>query len=473
MTADSLSERMLRHSLLEPVESTLHIVRRLQENEVFRDYLRERILSVLPLLVAVIATSVTLAVATAAFVASTNGLVALLVMLTVVPIVLIGSFWVQAHAALSWLEERSLVKLLPGGGRSRGRGPVNQWLVRRVHIDLGPPPQVPWIPALVFFLLPAVVLVEVSPPIAEGLAALLLATAIIYAARDPVIPPDHARPRRERAPTEATPTRSARKSAGAGDLDFTAPPVGSLVGSGLGSRLGSRLNGAAKRARSFVAADFRRINFRIRSLGKLLLVNIPPLVEYAAFGAGLFFAVSGRRSGSGQDLVLGISLIGGALVFAGLASIVTRRMSFRFFLRARSGYAGAIALIAGMMQLVAGGLAFAAAQAMVSGTWDARLQALLTNPWPLLIPLGLLTIGAGLLLMHRPYGHFGAIGVMFYIVPKMLVGAVVFAAGIAILAGWGWKIYDAKAFLGFVHVFLDGNMHHLEKGWHTMIAWLR
>lgn len=465
MTADSLSERLLRHSLLEPAEGTLHIVRRLQENDAFRGYLRERILSVLPLVVAVVATSVTLAVGTAAFGASTNGLVALLVMLTVVPIVLIGSFWVQAHAALSWLEERSLVKLLPGGGRSRRRGPVNQWLIRRVHIDLGPLPKLPWVPALVFFLPPAIVLTQVSAPIAEGLAAFLLAAVVIYAARDPVVLPGHARPRLERAPREAASTRTARKSGAGVDLDFTEPPIG--------SRLGSRLNGTIQRARSLVAVDFRRFNFRLRSLGGLLLANVPPLVECAALGAGVYFALSGRRSGSGQDLVLGIALIGGALVFAGLASIVTRRMSFRFFLRARSGYAGGIALIAGMMQLIAGGLALAAAQALLSGTWDAKLQALLTNPWPLLIPLGLLLIGAGLLLMHRPYGHFGAAGVIFYIVPKMLVGAVVFGAGIAILASWGWKIYDAKAFLSFVHLVLHGTMPHLEKGWHTMIAWLR
>lgn len=465
MTSDSLSERMLRQSLLEPVESTLQIVRRLQANNAFRSYLRERIPSVLPLVAAVVATSVTLAVGTAAFGASTNGLVALLVMLTIVPIVLIGSFWVQAHAALSWLEERSLVKLLPGGGRSRRRGPVNQWLVRRAHIDLGPLPKLPWIPALVFFLPPAIVLTQVSAPVAEGLAVFLLAAVVIYAARDPVTLPGHARPPRERAPTEAGPPRTVRKHGGAVDLDFTEPPAG--------PRLGARLNGTIQRARSVVAMDFRRFNFRLRSFGKLLLVNVPPLVEYAVLGAGAYFAVSGHRSGTGQELALGITLIGGALLFAGLASILTRRMSFRFFFRARSGYAGAIALIAGTMQLVAAGVTLAAAQALAGGTWDAKLQALLTNPWPLLIPLGLLTLGAGLLLMHRPYGHFGAAGVMFYVVPKMLAGAVVFGAGIAILAGWAWTIYDAKAFASFVRPVLGGNLHHLEKGWHAVIAWLR
>jgi len=469
---------MVWRSLLDPVDGTFRIVRRLQENETFRSYLDERKLSALPLVVGAILTSATFAVATAAFVAGTNGAIALLVMLTVVPMVLIGSLWVQAHALLSWLEERSLVKHLPGG-RSRNRGPVNQWLVRRFRIDMGPPPQVPWIPALVFFLLPAAVLAQVSAPIAEGLAAVLLAAAITYAARDPVIPAGHARGRREPAPMAAATTRMAsnpretddldfaalartvRNSKEAADLDFTSP------------KLQSRLDGAIGRVRSLTASSLRRISYRLRSLGKLLLVNIPPLAEYAALGAGIFFAASSRQSGSGQDLVLGISFIGAALLFAGVASIVTRRMSFRFFRRAHSGYAGAPALITGMMQVVAGGLALAAALAHANQTWDANLQALVTNPWPLLTPLGLLLIGAGLLLMYRPHRRIGPVGILLYVVPKALAGAVVFGTGIAILAGWAWKIYDPNAFLGFVQLYLDGNMHHLERGWHAVIVWLR
>jgi len=253
----------------------------------------------------------------------------------------------------------------------------------------------------------------------------------------------------------------ARSSVEAEDLDFTTPPVG------------SRLKGATDRVRSFTAPSFQRFRFRLRSLGKLLLLNVPTMVEYAALGAGIFLAVSGRQSGSGQKLVLGISLVAAALLFAGVASIVTRRVSFRFFGRAGSGYAGAVAIISGMMLVVAGGLAVAAAEALVTGTWDAKLQVLLTNPWPLLIPLGLLLIGAGLLLMHRPYGHFGSLGIMLYIVPKALTGALVLVVGTAVLASWAWKVFDAKAFLSFAQLFLDGNMHYLEKGWYTVIAWLR
>ena len=137
--------------------------------------------------------------------------------------------------------------------------------------------------------------------------------------------------------------RMARNSAETEDLDFTARPVG------------SRLNGAAYRVRSVSAPSFQRFRFRLRSLGKLLLLNVRALVEYAALGTGICLAVAARQSGSGRDLVLGISLVGTALLFAGVASIVTRRVSFRFYGGAGSGYAGAIALISGMTLLVAGG----------------------------------------------------------------------------------------------------------------------
>ena len=230
---------------------------------------------------------------------------------------------------------------------------------------------------------------------------------------------------------------------------------------------------ATEQVRSTMAAASRRASFRLRSFGKLLLVNVPPLVEYVTLGAGAYLAASGRQSGSGRELALGVALVGAALLFAGLASIVTRRMSFRFFRRAASGYAGAIALIWGAMQVIAGGLALAAAYALANGTWGASLDGLVTNPWPLLIPVGLLAICAGLLLMHRPYGHFNPLGVLLYVLPKALTGAVVFAAGVAILGGWGWKIYDAKAFLSFVHASLGGNLHYIENGWSTVIAWLR
>src|SRR5207245_11156024 len=93
------------------------------------------------------------------------------------------------------------------------RGPIGQWLVRRYRIDMGPPPQVPWIPALVFFLVPAAMLAQVAAPLAAGLAAFQIVAAIFYASSDPVHVIDHSPARRwveAPKPFAAAPLREVR-----------------------------------------------------------------------------------------------------------------------------------------------------------------------------------------------------------------------------------------------------------------------
>jgi hypothetical protein len=208
-------------------------------------------------------------------------------------------------------------------------------------------------------------------------------------------------------------------------------------------------------------------------LVELCLLNLLPFVEYCVLVAGIFTIVQGRRSAVEQDVALGMLLVGVALLVAGLASIVTKRMSFRFHRSARTSYAGATALITGMMQVIVGSLAVATAYALATHVWQAQLDALLTNPWPLLIPLGLLLIGAGLLLVRRSSSYVGPIGTVLFIVPKTLSGLAVLGAGAAILVGWGWKIYDAQAFLSFVHLIPDEYMTLLANWWSAAITLLR
>src|SRR5262245_48826258 len=148
-------------------------------------------------------------------------------------------------------------------------------------------------------------------------------------------------------------------------------------------------------------------------------------------------------------------------------------MSFRFCGRARSSYAGATAVITGMMQLIVGGLAVATAHALKNHVWQARLDALLTNPWPLLIPLGLLLIGSGLLLVRRSSSYVGPLGTVLFILPKTLTGVAVLGAGAAILVGWGLNTYDPQAFLSFGHLFPDEHMSLLANWWSAAIAFLR
>jgi hypothetical protein len=459
MTENPLQLRILRYALLDPIDDARDILRRLQNNEAFQHYLRKRTLRALPLVVGIVLTSLASSAAAVFFFLRAGTLLALAATIVVAPIVLIASFSVQAYVLLSWLEGRSLAKLQEHR-RPRYRGPIGQWLVRSYRIDMGPRPQVPWIPALVFFLLPAAMLAQVAAPFAAGLAAFQIVAAIIYARRDPVSGVDHSPARGGvDAPQSfaAAPLRKVRVPKQAGDLDFASP----AARSGTGSR--------TRRLRSFMQSGFRFL----RLLVELCLLNLLPFVEYCALVAGIVAVAEGRRSAAEQDVALGMLLVGAALLLAGLASIVTKRMSFRFYGSARTSYAGATALITGMMQVIVGGLAVATAYALATHVWQAKLDALLTNPWPLLIPLGLLLIGAGLLLVRRSSSYVGPLGTVLFILPKTLTGVAALGAGAAILAGWAWKIYDPQAFLSFVRLFPDEDMNLLANWWSAAIALLR
>jgi len=444
MTEGSLQSRILRYALLDPFDDARDILRRLQSNEAFRHYLRKRTLRALPLVAGIVLTSLAFSAAAMFFFLRAGPLLAFAAMVLVAPIVLIASFSVQAYVLLSWLEGRSLAKLQEHR-RPRHRGPIGQWLVRSYRIDMGPLPQVPWIPALVFFLLPAVMLAKVAALFAAGLAAFQIAAAIFYARRDPVSG-DH------------SPARGGvvvpRQ---AGDLDFAS----SAARSGTASR--------TRRLRSIVQSGLRSLRFLV----ELCLLNLLPFVEYCVLVAGILAIVQGRRSAAEQDVALGILLVGLALLLAGLASIVTKRMGFRFYRSARTSHAAATALITGMMQVIMGGLAVAAAYALANHVWQANLDVLLTNPWPLLIPLGLLLMGAGLLLARRSSSYVGPLGTVLFILPKTLIGVAALSAGAAILVGWAWKTYDTQAFLGFVRQFPDEYTNLLANWWSAAIALLR
>src|SRR5882672_9686106 len=459
MTENLLRLRILRYALLDPFDDARDILRRLQNNEAFRHYLRKRTLRALPLVVGIVLTSLASSAGAAFFFLRANTLLGLAATIVVAPIVLIASFSVQAYALLSWLEGRSLAKLQEHR-RPRHRGPIGQWLARSYRIDMGPLPRVPWIPALVFFLLPAAILAQVAAPVAAALAAFQIVAAVIYARRDPVSRVDHSPVRGEvEAPKSfaAAPVRDVRVPKQASDLDFASP----AARSGTGSR--------TRRLRSFVQSGFRSVRFLVG----LCLLNLLPFVEYCALIAGIFTVAEGRRSAAERDIALGMLLVGAAFLLAGLASIVTKRMSFRFYGSARTSYAGGTAFIAGMMQVIVGGLAVASAYALATHVWQAKLDALLANPWPLLIPLGLLLICAGLLLVRRSSSYVGPLGTVLFILPKTLIGVAALGAGIAILVGWAWKIYDLQAFLSFVRLFPDEDMNLLANWWSAAIALLR
>lgn len=432
----SLQHRILRIALLDPISDALALLRRLQSNEMFQRYLRERSLYAVPLVAGAAISGLALAWGAMAFIGHAGTFLAVLTAMVSALCVLVGSVLVQAYVLLSWLEGRSLAKLQEHR-RARDRGPLARWIAQRLRIDPGPPPRVPWIPALVLFVLPAAMLVSVAPAIAAGLAVYQLVAAIIYARRDAVSGAIH---------SAVPPLPKIEVSEGAADLDLDFASSAGLSGGGLTRGIRSIAESARRTIRSAGRWGRRGVRFVVQ----LCLLNLLPAVEYCALISGIFFAWTGWQSAAERDVALGVGLVGGALVLGGLASIVTRRMSFRFFVDAHSGHAGAAAIIAGLMQLIAGGLAAAAAHALATHTWQARLDALQANPWPLLIPLALLLICAGLLMMRRSSDRVGPLGTALYVVPKTLIALAALGAGVAILGGFGWKIYDPQAFQSFL-----------------------
>jgi len=302
-------------------------------------------------------------------------------------------------------------------------------------------------------------LVSVAPAIAAGLAVLQLGAAIIYARRDPVSGARHS----AEAPGSAAahPLPKIEVPAGAADLDLDFASAAGKSGGGLTRRMRS-IAESFRRALRTVGQSGRR---GVRFVVQLCLLNLLPFVEYCVLISGILVAWMGWQSAAVRDIALGVGLVGGALLVGGLASIVTRRMSFRFFVDPRAGHAGAWAIVAGLMQLIAGGLAAVAAHALATHTWQARLDALAVNPWPLLVPLALLLICAGLLMMRRSSDRVGPLGTVLFVVPKTLIALAALVAGIAILGGGGWRIYDPQAFQSFLGQVPDEYVKRLASWW--------
>jgi len=503
MANDSRQMRTLRYTLLDPIDQSLQLLRRSQNNKEFQSYLRERWLFALPLVVGIVLSSLALTVAALTFVAGAGAFLGFLATIILAPIVLVASLAVQAHLLLSWIEGRLLAKLL-GRRDPRERGPIGAWLARNFRVDLRPLPQVPWVPALVFFVLPVLMLFRVATLTAVALLVFQFVAAIVFALRDPVAavaasparrrveaPEPPAAPARGAAPVQrarvhtepddAWPTLRPAPSPGPTSRAVSSPRPTSRAAASPGptSRSAPAASSTSRAARPDAASwtrslrPFLKSGFRrLRVFAEFGLHNLLPLLEYVAFLVGMVLVVTGRKSGSEQAISLGMILVGASLLLGAAASIVTRRMSFRFYSSARAGYAGPTALITGMMQFVLGGLAVVTAHALSTHVWQEKLYDLLDNPWPLLIPLGLLLIGAGLLLMRRSSRSMGALGTLLFTLPKRLIGLAALGAGAAIVVGWAWSIRDPQEFSRLVHLVPQEHRNLLQNGWSDAIAML-
>lgn len=169
-------------------------------------------------------------------------------------------------------------------------------------------------------------------------------------------------------------------------------------------------------------------------------------VEYAAIAVGVIAMIAGRFFALPKGFQLGVFLVGAGIALGGIEAIVTRRMCFRSSEDAYEAYAGAPALIVGIMALLVGTAIIGAAYLLADGTWHSTVNHLTRRPAPVLLFAGVLLIGTGILMMLNPHGRSGFAWTILVYGPRALVGVLIVVAGIAGtgLAAWEWL--DPRAF---------------------------
>lgn len=164
------------------LSDALNLAYRLKEGAVFRNYLAKRLGLVMALAVLALATSIACTAATVLYIGGTRSLL-LLLALFLIPVVLLGSLFVQTYVLLSWLEGRALAKAYPRRAR-RPTGPIARLLKRGLGADMGEPPPVPWLLAALALGVPLVFFVLLAPRFALLLIGLLIAAPVVYARLD-------------------------------------------------------------------------------------------------------------------------------------------------------------------------------------------------------------------------------------------------------------------------------------------------
>ena len=173
------------------------------------------------------------------------------------------------------------------------------------------------------------------------------------------------------------------------------------------------------------------------------------LIEYSAVIVGIIGVSAGQFFALPKGFHLGVFLIGAGITLGGLESIVTRRMGFRVSDDSYGDYAGAPAMIVGLMALLVGTVVIAAAYILADGLWYPTVRYLTRRPAPVLIAAGVLLIGIGVLMMLNPRGRGGLAWTLLVRVPRSLIGLVLVAGGLAGIGAGVWEWRDPQAFNRF------------------------
>ena len=167
---------------LRTLQDAQNLVHRFQEGKALRLYVSDRMRLLMPVGLLMLVISVTCAAATMVILADTHPLLALPALL-LVPVVLVGSLFVQFYVFFSWLENRALARAL-GHRAKRAPGALAAWLSSKFGVDMGDFPPVPWVLATIVLFAPLGMLASFAFEFALGLIVLAALAPILYARFD-------------------------------------------------------------------------------------------------------------------------------------------------------------------------------------------------------------------------------------------------------------------------------------------------
>jgi hypothetical protein len=179
-------------------------------------------------------------------------------------------------------------------------------------------------------------------------------------------------------------------------------------------------------------------------------VRLIAFIEYAAVIIGVIAVIAGQFFALPKGFHLGVFLIGAGIALGGIEALATRRMCFRVSEDAYEAYAGAPAMIVGMMALLVGAGVIATAYLLADGLWHTTVNYLARRPAPVLIAAGLLLVGIGTLMMLNPQGRRGLAWTLLVHLPMSLAGFILVAGGLAGIGLGVWEWLEPLAFDGFV-----------------------
>jgi uncharacterized membrane protein YidH (DUF202 family) len=185
--------------------------------------------------------------------------------------------------------------------------------------------------------------------------------------------------------------------------------------------------------------------------------------QYTALVIGSIGMLAGQFFGLAKGFNLGVFVVGAGFAIGGIDSLVTRRMVFRPSDEVYENYAGTPAVIVGLMMLVVGAAMIGAAYLLDNDQWLSTMRYLERRPAPLLAVGGLALVGCGVLMMLNPQGRSSWVWRILIYFPRWLLGVLVIAAGIAVIALGAWEWLEPSA----AHAF----MKTLPQKLHQLLSW--